>query len=132
MTLTHYQCEQLMSTARDPYKGKPMKNNTRLYKLGDHYGLELHGTMVLRIYVDGWVLSAGGWTTVTTKARLNEFGPARISQRDWTWYVASPDGDKMFHNGIFVDLNHNVWDSRAHYLHSLTLSQPDDISEVVE
>lgn len=131
--LRYEECERLMETARSRDRGKPLANNTRLFDRGDYFTLRLHNTDIIGIYPDGWVLSAGGWTTVTTKARLNDWGPAGISQRDFIWYVASPDGDMMFHNGIFVDEeDRNVWDSRAHYLHSLTLSQPEDISEVVE
>jgi hypothetical protein len=38
---------------------------------------------------------------VTTKARINEFSPARVSSNKGIWYV----GDTVFENGITVDNN---------------------------
>lgn len=130
--LTYENCKATMDTARNRDNGKPMANNTRLFDRGDHFALRLHNTDIIRVFPDGWVLSAGGWTTVTTKQRLNDWGPVGITQRDWTWYVGTPDGERTFHNGIFVDKDRGVWDTRSHYLYSLEQRQADDISEVVE
>jgi hypothetical protein len=130
--LTYEECERLMDTARSRDRGKPLANNTRLFDRGEYFALRLHNTDIICVYPDGWVLSAGGWTTVTTKQRLNDWGPVSITQRDWTWYVGTADGVCTFHNGIFVDKDRGVWDTRSHYLYDAQHAPAEDTSEVVE
>ena len=131
--LTYEECERLMETARSRDRGKPLANNTRLYDRGDCFALQLHNTDIIRIFPDGWVLSAGRWHTPTTKQRLNDWGPSGISQRNFTWYIGTPAGDLLFTDGMFVaKSDRTVWDSRAHYLYALEQRQPEDTSEVVE
>ena len=131
--LTYEECERLMETARSRDRGKPLANNTRLFDRGDCFALQLHNTDIIRIFPDGWVLSAGRWQTATTKQRLNDWGPVGISQRDFTWYIGTPDGDRHFIDGMFVaKSDRSVWDCRARYLYSLEQRQPEDTSEVVE
>jgi len=96
--------EELMKTARNPEKGKPIGNNTRLYFTEEvkgtrgwnnnltyfpHYTIRLHGNRIIDIYKDRIVPSDGGWQTVTTKARLNEYLPRgfRVFQKDWQWFL---------------------------------------------
>jgi hypothetical protein len=105
------EAEALMATARNPAKGKPIGNNTRLYFReadllhleyeGGHesyYIICLHGNQIMRIYRDRIVPMDGGWRTVTTKARLNEHLPQGFYafQKNWEWYIqdmhtTSPD-----------------------------------------
>lgn len=76
--------------ARNPHRGRPVANNTRLVKTraldenGDYvecYGIRLHATVVVTFLPSGNVkLNSGGWTTVTTQDRINSFSPARV----WT------------------------------------------------
>ena len=103
--LTCDRCKKLMSTARNKDAGKPIGNNTRLYEEnGDEYTVYLHGNLIMRITKRGWTYYDGGYRSVTTKARLNEYGPNRVYQKDWEWYVSTPDGkDADFVSGIFVD-----------------------------
>ena len=102
--LTHKRCKELMSSARDKDAGKPIANNTRLYEEnGDEYTVYLHGNLIMRITKKGWTYYDGGWRTVTTKARLNEYGPRLVYQKDWEWYVQTPSDDADFTNGIFID-----------------------------
>ncbi len=103
--LTHSRCAELMDTARDRDAGKPIGNNTRLYEeCGNEYTVYLHGNLIMRISKLGWTYYDGGWRTVTTKARLNEYGPNGVSQRNYEWYVGTPSGeDADFENGIFID-----------------------------
>ena len=132
--LTYEECERLMETARSRDRGKPLANNTRLFDRGECFALQLHNTDIIRIFPDGWVLSAGRWQTATTKQRLNDWGPVGISQRDFTWYIGTPDGDRLFIDGMFVaKSNRSVWDCRARYHYHLEQqAQAEDISEVVE
>ena len=104
--LTHKRCKELMATARDKDAGKPIANNTRLYEEnGNEYTVYLHGNLIMRITMRGWTYyDGGGYRTVTTKARLNEYGPNGVSQKNWEWYVGTPDGkDADFVSGIFID-----------------------------
>ena len=90
---------------------KKLKNNTYLKQLeGQAIGLRLHETDVIVFKPRYAELYSGGWLTLTTKARLNEFGPAYISQKNHVWYM--PDGS-LFYEGIKVDYNGRVIKPRA-------------------
>ena len=53
---------------------RPIENNTRIEQRGEDYAVRLHETDVVTFHMDGSVtLDSGGWLTVTTKARMNEF-----------------------------------------------------------
>ena len=103
--LTHSRCAELMDTARDRDAGKPIGKNTRLHEeCGNEYTVYLHGNLIMRISKLGWTYYDGGYRTVTTKARLNEYGPNGVSQKNWVWYVGTPSGEDVdFVNGIFID-----------------------------
>src|ERR1700730_17998239 len=82
---TYQELETLFRTARDPYAGKPLANNTQLEEYPDYgygdaracYGIRLHSTVILRFTPRGTViLNMGGWNTVTTEARMNDYLPA--------------------------------------------------------
>jgi hypothetical protein len=66
-------------------------NNTYLQRRGsDAIAVRLHATDVVTFRADGTiVLSTGGWFTVTTKARMNEWLPAPfcIFSKRGTWFV---------------------------------------------
>lgn len=79
---------ELLATARRPDAGKPLCNNTRLYKRGDNYAVALHKTDVVTYRPDGAVvLDSGTWQTVTTKERINSYSPANLWQSKGVWYV---------------------------------------------
>lgn len=89
--LEYRDAERLFATAKVPENGKPLQNNTRLYKscgeFGECYEVWLHATPVVTIYKDGtYVLKTGGWATVTTKDRLNTYAPGMIFQESRVWY----------------------------------------------
>jgi len=97
------EAEELMMTARDRNKGKPIGNNTRLYftetTFGeDYYTIRLHGNRIIDIYEDRILPSNGGWQTVTTKARLNEYIPRgfRVFQKNWEWYLEDTYANTSF------------------------------------
>ena len=58
---------------------KLVKNNTRLtiYKNGDKT-LKLHNTDIIKWQGNKIILNSGGWDTLTTRARFNEFLPSNI------------------------------------------------------
>jgi hypothetical protein len=55
---------------------KKIKNNTRLtvYNNGDKT-IRLHSTDIIQFKGDKIILNSGGWDTVTTRSRFNEFLP---------------------------------------------------------
>lgn len=59
--------------------------------------VRLHSTHIVRFYEDGRVtLHTGGWQTVTTKDRLNEFITSRIYQKNHNWYVVGHDASGAY------------------------------------
>ena len=102
--MTYSKAQELIGTARNQQAGKPLANNTRLVRDGDGLAIRLHDTNVVTFNPDGSVtLDSGGWRTVTTKARMNEYAPCRVSQDRGQWYV-STDGETrvVYADGITI------------------------------
>lgn len=74
----------LAALPEQPTKAKLAARNTLDYTLRDgNRKIRLHDTDILTIYPSGdFVVFTGGWNTVTTRARLNDFLPSgyRVSQ----------------------------------------------------
>lgn len=87
MTITYESASERL-TGRCQQRRK-LSNNTYLCRRTDSIALQYHATDVLTWNSDGSVtLDSGGWLTLTTKQRLNEFGPARVHQDKGRWYVS--------------------------------------------
>ena len=84
-------------------------NNTYLVRNsgvpGDSIHLKLHNTYIITWYADGRIeLNTGGWKTVTTKARINEYlSGYYISQNRGVWRVGTHDDNGWRELGIFSD-----------------------------
>lgn len=108
--LTYAQAKAIMDQPRIAKQGtKKLDQNTYLRREGDRFFIRLHNTDIIELWYDRTYLYSGGWQTVTTKARLNEYGPAgvRIWQERGVWYVRySGNGDPkqrvLFHEGIEI------------------------------
>jgi hypothetical protein len=62
--------------------------------------VKLYDTDIVLIHRNGnYTLNTGGWRTVTTKERINEYTPARLYQEKGNWYI----GDTEFTEGMVVD-----------------------------
>ena len=97
------EANQLWSTVRNPSKGKPLGNNTRLYKNGSEFFITLHNNIIITVFPDdSQVLDSCGWKTVTTKERLNKWALTEtytipgtsqklnryyLFQRNFDWYI---------------------------------------------
>lgn len=94
------------SSARYPEKGKPIANNTRVFRRGEDYAVRLHATDVVTFHPDGsFTLDSDGWRTVTTKARMNDYIPAgRIYTVSGVWYFISRREDErvVYFDGIHI------------------------------
>lgn len=90
---TYKQFKELSKTRK-----RKLNNNTYLVVRDDGgFGIRLHDTEVVIHYKDKIVLDTGGWYTVTTKARMNEYAPHKIYQSNFNWFVDNgvPFKDKM-------------------------------------
>lgn len=76
-------------------------HNTYLERLPDgNFGVRLHATIILEVRADGsYRLNSGGHQTVTTKDRLNTFGPVHIHAKKQIWYA----GSERFVDGMVID-----------------------------
>lgn len=101
--------QRTLSTARNQENGKPLENNTRLFRRGDDFAIRLHSTDVVTIHRDGtYTLNSGGWQTVTTKARINAYSPACVGSVRGVWHLFDYSAIRgeptaLFHDGIRVD-----------------------------
>ena len=95
---TYTQLDKLAQTRK-----RKLGNNTYLVIRDDNgYGIRLHDTEVVIHYKDRIVLDSGGYKTVTTKARMNEYTPFNVIQKQKVWYVnGTPfkDGITLYNNG---------------------------------
>lgn len=70
-------------------ESRKVGNNTYLIRLSDDsIALRLHATNIIVWHADGRIIyDNGGWATVTTKQRLNYWGPVSVFQRNYEWFV---------------------------------------------
>lgn len=89
-------------------ESKKVGNNTYLVRISpETIGVKLHNTFVVEIHSDGtYTLNSGGWRTVTTKDRINNYSPVGISQRKYEWFVG--DENVPFYDGIRVKVEHGI------------------------
>ncbi len=86
---------------------RKVANNTLAIRRGDDIAIRLHNTDILLWSRDRVIYDVGEWFTVTTKDRLNRFGPSgfHIHQQNRIWYLAIPSfGSIRYYNGLTVDL----------------------------
>ena len=95
---TYTQLNKLAQTRK-----RKLGNNTYLViRDDDGYGIRLHDTEVVIHYKDRIVLDSGGYKTLTTKARMNEYTPFNVIQKQKVWYVNGipfEDGITLYNNG---------------------------------
>ena len=116
---TFEECDALL-TGRNK-ESKKLANNTYLLRGDGVFMIRLHQTDIITINSDNtYTLNSGGWRSLTTKSRMNEFSPARISQNKGVWYLH--DGS-LYDDGMTVDrdgLNVNGAVDPAKYEKQLT------------
>ena len=96
---------QLMSNAKNPSKGRPVMNNTRLYvNLDGTYTMKLHDNPIITYTPNSITLRTCGWKTVTTKARMNGWSPKglKVVQIDGTWWVQIGDEEYELHDEFTI------------------------------
>src|SRR3990167_8279765 len=84
--MTYQQALERLQTARDTTAGKPVANNTRLIPRGSDIAVRFHETDVVTIHKNGgYTLNNGGWGSMTTAARINEYAPAGLRSDRGIW-----------------------------------------------
>lgn len=83
-----------------------LANNTYLVDRGEYVAVLLHQTEVVKFYPTHAELYSGGWHTMTTKARINRYGPVSIDQRQSIWYlprgIVFTEGIKIGYDGTVL------------------------------
>lgn len=85
---------------------RKLSNNTYLVIRDDGgYGVRLHATEVIVHYPRSMVLNSGGYLTVTTKARMNEYSTAQVWSDAGVWMVGWHGNEFSFADGmeLFAD-----------------------------
>jgi hypothetical protein len=79
-------------------------NNTYAEILHDgSVGIMLHSTYVVKIHPDNtYTLNSGGWQTLTTKDRINQYSPRYVYQKNFGWFVKIGDKSYPFMDGMVV------------------------------
>ena len=89
-------------------------NNTYVEKESTIISIRLHETNIITYYPDGKIkLNSGGWQTVTTKQRLNDFTSFAIYQKKSIWYFCinnkyEKENIYYFKDGMEIDKTGNV------------------------
>lgn len=101
--MTHAEAVSMVRGKRNADRRK-VGNNTYAEILTDgSVGIMLHSTYVVKIHPDNtYTLNSGGWQTLTTKDRINQYNPRRVYQRDFTWYIKINDKEYPFIDGMMV------------------------------
>lgn len=109
-----YQTANGKLTGRN-HDSRKLGNNTYLVRRNDgKIAITLHATDIITLSPSGDItLNSGGWRTVTTKSRLNEYAPVAIGQRNGQWYMLKNDGSGwvdvcMFADGITVHADGSI------------------------
>jgi hypothetical protein len=101
--MTHADAVKMVRGKRNKDSRK-IGNNTYAEILNDNtVAIKLHSTYVVKIRDDGtYTLNSGGWQTVTTKDRINQYSPVRVYQRKFEWFVKLNDKEYPFIDGMVV------------------------------
>lgn len=107
--MNYQKAKALFESARSPHAGKPLENNTRLFMRPSANGgkpsfaVQLHSTDILTFRPDGAVVyNTGGWETLTTKDRMNGYGPANIWSDRGTWRIGHEGVSAVFADGCRI------------------------------
>jgi hypothetical protein len=101
--MNHAEAIKMVKGKRNANRRK-IGNNTYAEILHDNsVGIMLHSTYVVKIHEDNtYTLQTGGWQTVTTKDRINQYSPVRVYQRKYEWFVKINGKEYPFMEGMVV------------------------------
>jgi hypothetical protein len=101
--MTHSEAVRMVRGKRNA-ECRKVGNNTYAEILSDgSVGIMLHSTYVVKIHEDGtYTLNSGGWQTLTTKDRINQYSPRYVFQKNYEWFVKINDKPYPFIDGMVV------------------------------
>lgn len=76
--MDYSKAERLYETARCRQLGKPIANNTRIFKRESYFALRFHGTDIVLLHKDGTVDICTTWKTQSTLARICKYTSAWV------------------------------------------------------
>ena len=103
--MTYAEAEALMRTARSQFNGKPLRRHTQLIDHGAYFAVRYHWTNVVEICRNGaCYLRSGGYRTLTTKRRINQYLPFgwHLYQENFEWYVSHGSKTYLFRSGFRI------------------------------
>lgn len=87
-------------------ESRKLDNNTYLLRRGDTIVIRLYSTDIVTYTPQGLcILDSGGWNTVTTRARVSTFSPARMGTYRGTAYIIFEGKEYQFYDGMTLDLH---------------------------
>ena len=82
-------------------QSRKIGNNTYAVRKERAIAVKLHNTEIVTFHQDGAItFDSGGWRTSTTKARMNEFSPARVLQARGVWTISIDGQSANYADGI--------------------------------
>ena len=103
--MTHSEAVSMVRGKRNADRRK-VGNNTYAEILHDGtVAIKLHNTYVVKINTNGtYTLNSGGWQTITTKDRINQYSPryVYVYQKNFEWFVKINDKSYPFMDGMVV------------------------------
>jgi hypothetical protein len=80
---------EFLARGHNPNRRTFKMRSTIVEKEGEKIDIWYHETPILSFWKDRFKINSGGWRTMSTKERINEFLPGefRITQKDSVWYL---------------------------------------------
>lgn len=100
----------LSQVEKDVFKSRFVANNTlRIEYTDKSVAIRLHDTDILTFKDNQIIVNSGGWRTVTTKARINEFSNLNLYQDHSQWFI----NGFPYYDGIIFDNDGNLVSKEA-------------------
>ena len=113
---TFSEASEFLAGGRDP-SWRKIGHNTVVHRKSDgSIAVLFHSTNVVTFHKDGRItFNTGGWWSVTTKVRLNEFSPCRVwSEGGGEWGIDVLGGDSAkFEDGVTLGADGTFQDHKA-------------------
>lgn len=101
--MTHSEAIKMVHGKRNANRRKVGNNTYAEILQNNSVAITLHSTDVVTIHEDNtYTLRSGGWQTVTTKDRINQYSPVRVYQRKYEWFVKINGKEFPFMEGMVV------------------------------
>jgi hypothetical protein len=103
LIMTHAEMIKIVRGKRNANRRKVGNNTYAEILYDDTVAIRLHNTDVVKINPNGtYTLNSGGWQTVTTKDRINQYSPVKVYQRKFEWFVTINGKEYPFIDNMVV------------------------------